>query len=184
MRDGRNVLEAVIGKPVGETREFAAALRSGDPALAERVVESLRRLSILAEVSDTVTEQLTLDHQLPRMITLICEVFDAERATLFLNDPDAGELFSRVASGEGVREIRIPSSAGIAGAVFQSGEPVVIDDVYKDRRFNPEVDRQTGYVTRNMLCVPLRNREGKPNGVTQVLNKRKGAFTEDDEALL
>ncbi len=184
MRGARNVLETVIGKPVGESRDLAAALKSGDLALAERVVELLRRLSILAEVSDTVTEHMTLDHQLPRMIALITEVFDAERATLFLNDPDAGELFSRVASGEGVREIRIPAGAGIAGAVFQSGEPVIIDDVYKDARFNPEVDRQTGYVTQNMLCVPLRNREGKPRGVTQVLNKRRTAFTEDDRALL
>jgi len=181
MRDGRNVLETVFG--VGES-DFAAALRGGDPALADRVLESLRRLSILAEVSDTVTEHLTLDHQLPRMIALITEVFDAERATLFLNDPDAGELFSRVASGEGVREIRIPAGAGIAGAVFQSGAPVIIDDVYKDPRFNPEVDRQTGYVTRNMLCVPLRNRDGKSSGVTQVLNKRRGAFTDGDRTLL
>ena len=184
MKDAHHVLEAAIGSSIGDSRELAAALKRGDADLAERVVESLRRLSILAQVSDTVTEHLTLDHQLPRMIELITEVFDAERATLFLHDPDAGELFSRVASGEGVREIRIPAGAGIAGAVFLSGEPVIIDDVYKDARFNPEVDRQTGYVTRNMLCVPLRNRDGKASGVTQVLNKRRGAFTADDRALL
>ena len=82
----------------------------------------MRRLSVLAEVADTVTEQLSLDHQLPRMIALITEVFDAERATLFLLDPDTGELFSRVAAGDGMREIRIPATAGIAGAVFRLGQ--------------------------------------------------------------
>jgi adenylate cyclase len=184
MQDGRNVLAAVLGGAIAAGEDLAAALRGGDPALVERVVDALRRLAILAEVSDTVTEELSLDHQLPRMIALITEVFDAERATLFLHDPEAGELFSRVASGEGVREIRIPATAGVAGSVFQCGAAAIIDDAYKDPRFNPEVDRRTGYVTRNMLCVPFKNREGKPAGVTQVLNKRAGTFGEADCALL
>jgi adenylate cyclase len=184
MEHARSVLESVIGRSVDGASDLAEALRSGDSELSERLYESLRRLAVLTEVSDTVTEQLSLDHQLPRMIALIADVFGAERATLFLFDPDTGELFSRVAVGDAVREIRIPATAGIAGAVFQSGVPEIIGDAYRDTRFNPEVDRQTGYVTRNMLCVPLRSREGKISGVTQALNRRSGDFTATDLALL
>ena len=184
MKRSRSVIETVIGRPIGDARELAALLGSGDHAVADRLIDQLRRLSLLAAVSDTVTEQLSLDHQLPRMISLITDVFDAERATLFLHDPETGELFSRVAAGDVVREIRIPATAGIAGAVFRSGKAEIIPDAYKDARFNQEIDRQTGYITRNILCVPLRSRSGAVVGVTQALNKRAGSFTEADLALL
>ncbi|HKS89207.1 MAG TPA: GAF domain-containing protein [Stellaceae bacterium] len=143
----------------------------------------MRRLRLLAEVADTVTQHLSLDHQLPRLIDLITEALAAERATLFLYDRDSGELFSRVLSGEGIAEIRIPASAGIAGAVFGSGKPEIVPDAYQDYRFNPEIDRRSGYHTRDVLCVPLRNREDEAIGVTQVLNKRDGSFGAADLAL-
>src|SRR5215831_14243136 len=165
------------------SRRLAALLGSeSDPATSP--ADAIRRLSVLVEVADTVTQRLSLDHQLPRLIDLIIEALDAERATLFLHDADAGELFSRVAHGEGVSEIRIPQSVGIAGSVFGSGVAEIIDDAYRDARFNPEVDRLTGYRTRNIQCVPLRNRADQVIGVTQVLNKRSGPFTTADMTLL
>jgi adenylate cyclase len=158
-------------------------LSTGGPPLAEQTIDELRRLRVLVEVADTVTQDLSLDRQLPRLIDLITEALDAERATLFLYDTDADVLFSRVLRGEGVTEICIPATAGIAGAVFTAGTAEIIPDVYQDHRFNPEIDRQTGYRTRNILCLPLRSREGRPVGVTQVLNKRSGDFGPDDLAL-
>ena len=86
------------------------------PPLAKQPIDELRRLRVLVEVADTVTQDLSLDRQLPRLIELITEALDAERATLFLYDSDADALFSRVLRGEGVTEIRMPSTAGIAGA--------------------------------------------------------------------
>ena len=166
------------------TSRTLAALVGGELIPAAAAGDAIRRLSVLVEVADTVTQRLSLDHQLPRLIDLIIEALDAERATLFLHDADAGELFSRVAHGEGVSEIRIPQSVGIAGSVFGSGVAEIIDDAYRDARFNPEVDRRTGYRTRNILCVPLRNRADQVIGVTQVLNKRSGPFTTADLALL
>ena len=166
------------------TSRTLAALVGGELVPAAAAGDAIRRLSVLVEVADTVTQRLSLDHQLPRLIDLIIEALDAERATLFLHDADAGELFSRVAHGEGVSEIRIPQSVGIAGSVFGSGVAEIIDDAYRDARFNPEVDRHTGYRTRNILCVPLRNRADQVIGVTQVLNKRSGPFTTADMALL
>ena len=166
------------------TSRTLAALAGGESILAAAAGDAIRRLSVLVEVADTVTQRLSLDHQLPRLIDLIIEALDAERATLFLHDADAGELFSRVAHGEGVSEIRIPQSVGIAGSVFGSGVAEIIDDAYRDARFNPEVDRLTGYRTRNIQCVPLRNRADQVIGVTQVLNKRSGPFTTADMTLL
>ncbi len=183
MPEHANVLGAIVGETVGDASELAA-LCAGDPAAAERVIAGLRRLAVLAEVADTVTEHLSLDHQLPRLIGLIATVFDAERATMFLHDPDTGELFSRVARGDGVAEIRVPATAGIAGEVFRSGRPEIIADAYRDPRFNPEIDRRTGYHTTNILCVPLCNREAAVIGVTQALNKRGGDFTAADLTLL
>src|SRR5207302_1611728 len=148
----------------------------------EDLIDEVHRLRVLVEVANTVTQRLALDHQLPRLIDLIAEAFDADRAALFLYDRDSGELLSRVLRGEGVAEIRIPSTAGIAGAVFTAGVAEIIADVYQDSRFNPEIDRRTGYRTRNILCLPLRNRDGQVIGVTEVLNKRSGDFHEGDLA--
>ncbi len=156
---------------------------TGAPAVAKQLIDEVRRLRVLAEVANTVTQDLSLDRQLPRLIDLITEALDAERAALFLYDRDAGELLSRVLRGEGVAEIRMPATAGIAGAVFSAGIAEIIPDVYQDSRFNPEIDRRTGYRTRNILCIPLRNHDGQAIGVTEILNKRSGDFGEEDLAL-
>ena len=166
------------------TSRTLAALLGSESVPAAAADDAIRRLSVLVEVGETVTQRLSLDHQLPRLIDLIVEALDAERATLFLHDADAGELFSREARGDGISEIRIPQTVGIAGSVFGSGVGEIIDDAYRDPRFHPEVDRQTGYRTRNILCVPLRNRADQVIGVTQVLNKRSDRFTAIDMTLL
>jgi adenylate cyclase len=173
----------ISSEPGVPQRAALAEPQPGAFAPPQAVTGELRRLRVLAEVADTVTRDLSLDRQLPRLIDLITEALDAERATLFLYDRDTGELFSRVLAGEGVAEIRIAAAAGIAGAVFGAGRAEIVADAYRDRRFNPEIDRRTGYRTRDVLCVPLQNRDGRTIGVTQVLNKRAGAFGPDDLAL-
>src|SRR5262249_40633490 len=105
-------------------------------------------------------------------------------STLFLNDDKTAELWSEVGQGLRSMQIRIPNHAGIAGAVFISGKSINIPYAYADLRFNPTVDRKTGYFTRSILCVPAVNQHGKVIGVTQVLNKRGGPFTEEDESRL
>src|SRR6516164_7954872 len=163
-----------------ELESFATGLEASRAEAAGRLVDGIRHLSALVEVSETVTQSFSLDHQLPRLIELITELLDAERATLFLHDPESGELFSRVAQGEGLTEIRVSDRDGIVGSVFRSGITEIIADAYADTRFNREVDRRTGYRTRDLLSVPLRNQAGQVMDVTQVLNKRSGTFTETD----
>jgi GAF domain-containing protein len=83
---------------------------------------------------------------------------------------------------EEMGEIRFPVGVGIAGAVAQSGDSIRIDDAYSDPRFNREVDKQTGFRTRSILCLPVKNLRGDVFAVAQLLNRKDGkAFSADDE---
>ena len=142
-----------------------------------------KEMEFISIVSD-VTAEIDLGALLQRVMEEATKMLDADRATLFLNDEKTKELFSRVAMGEGIGEIRLPNTAGIAGSVFTSGKSMNIPYAYADLRFNPSFDKQTGYFTRSILCVPVVNKEGKVIGCTQVLNKTGGKFTDEDESRL
>jgi adenylate cyclase len=134
-------------------------------------------------VSD-ITAEIDLGALLNKVMSEATRMLNAERSTLFLNDEKKGELFSKVGMGLDAIVIRFPNHMGIAGAVFQSGETINIPHAYADLRFNPSFDKKTGYFTRSILCVPVINKVGKTIGVTQVLNKRGGSFTQQDESRL
>lgn len=152
--------------------------------LVSKMGDLLHHISALVDVSNKVSDTLSLDVLLPRLMEIISDTMNADRSTLFLNDNETGELFSRVAQGNTIGEIRFPNNMGIAGSVFTSGEPIIIPDAYADERFNQEVDKKTGYRTRNILCTAIRNK-GKIIGVTQILNKNDNAdFDQADLTLL
>lgn len=146
--------------------------------------EQLSHLKMLLDVGRKVAAQDTLDTVLETLIDLACKECDADRGTLFLNDPQTGELFSRIALGMRRREIRLMNDDGIAGAVFQSGAWEIIPDAYGDDRFNASVDRETGYKTRNILCAPIRTAKNEVIGVAQMLNKNGGEFSQRDGEVL
>jgi adenylate cyclase len=156
----------------------------GQSERAESGRDSRATYAILLEVMNSLTAERDLDKLLHKIMHKTLEVMDAERSTLFLLDESKQELWSKVAEGVGMKEIRVPLGAGIAGHVAKTGETVNIVDAYQDPRFNPEVDRKTGYRTRTILCMPMKSPEGRIMGVLQVLNKRTGVFTREDEELL
>jgi adenylate cyclase len=161
-----------------------AAIAITNARLNEELRKRMEISETLLRVMRAVSSELALDQLLGKIVAMTSEVMDAERATLFLLDRRRGDLWSKVAQGIGSQEIRVPLGVGIVGHVAGAGETVNIADVYRDARFNPEVDRRTGYRTRNMLCMPLRNESAEIVGVIQVLNKRNGPFTGEDEELL
>jgi adenylate cyclase len=108
----------------------------------------------------------------------------AERSTLFLNDKKTNQLWSEVGEGLNMSQINFPNHVGIAGVVFTTGKTINIPHAYADMRFNPKFDRETGFFTRSILCVPVVNKTGEVIGVTQVLNKQGGPFTAEDESRL
>jgi adenylate cyclase len=140
--------------------------------------------SVLLDVMRSLAAERQLDDLLLKITQKASEVLDADRSTIFLVDEDKGELWSKVAQGADMKEIRVPLTAGIAGYVGRTGETLNIPDAYQDPRFNIDVDKRTGYRTRTILAAPMRNRQGKILGVVQVLNKSAGVFTANDETLL
>ena len=173
-RDKENILQRAVAV-------FPEAERE---ALLQQIDDLVRRLDALIEATQKVREPLSFDVLLTRLMALITEAFDADRSSLFLYDAETRELYSRVAQGGLIREIRFPADAGIAGSVFQSQQPAIILNAYADARFNSAVDAETGYHTHSILCAPLRTRAGLVVGVTEVLNKRSGDFTVADCVLL
>ncbi len=148
------------------------------------------RAGLLYELGCAFAERIELDELVPLVMAKCRDVLDAEGAAVLLLDARRNELyFPYVADADSnaaaqLRQLRFPASRGIAGAVLQSGRPLRVDDAASDSRFYSGVDRHTGLITRNLLCAPLRSRQGA-TGVIQVLNRRGGnAFTDDDLAFL
>ena len=173
--DDLKLLEAMTG-------QASAALVSAS-RLEDVDARRSEEMEFLRLVSD-ITAELDLDALLQRVMAEATRMLRAERSTLFLLDERTNELFARVAEGDSVGEIRFPATEGIAGAVFSSGESINIAHAYADLRFNPELDRRTGFFTRSILCVPVISNDGHIIGVTQVLNRRGGRFTPEDEQRL
>ena len=160
----------------------ALVLENNSPEVAGEVAHLLHQYSAVLDVAGRFASETSLGVLLPQVIRVVTAALGAEVATLFLYDPDTDELWSRIARGVGVDEIRIPADVGIVGSVFRSGEHLNIPDAYADPRFNPEADVETGFKTRNIICVPLRNRQGSVIGATQVLNKRAPGDLQFDDA--
>jgi putative ABC transport system ATP-binding protein len=167
--------------------ELTARLESMHP---EEFQEALERVTREAEhflrvsgLAQNEAFEALLDNMLVAFTHKIGDLMSADRASLFLVDPLSGELWSKAArdAGGALVEIRISPGHGIAGAVAASGEPVALADAYTDPRFDPSADRATGYRTKDVLCVPIRDLEGRVFAVAQALNKRgDGGFDASD----
>ena len=165
------------------TEQAAIAIQGN--IIVEQVEAARKQELEFLDVVSQVSSELELTPLLQKIISTISTMLDCERATLFINDEKTNELYTEV--GEGLDEksiIRFPNHLGIAGTVFTSGESVNIPHAYADLRFNPSFDKQTGFFTRSILCMPVLNKEGKAIGVSQVLNKRGGSFNTEDEKRL
>jgi sigma-B regulation protein RsbU (phosphoserine phosphatase) len=142
------------------------------------------KLTFLMEASKALNSTLDLSELLGRILEVAKTQVDAERGTLFLVDDRTNEIWSLIAHGLEKQEIRLPLGKGIAGHVAKTGETVIIPDAYADPRFNPDVDKRTGYHTRSILCLPILNKAGKVIAALQLLNKNEGTFTEEDAEFL
>ena len=141
-------------------------------------------LLALLKVGRTMAVETNLDTLLTIIAKEINIALEADRCTVFLLDTEKNELWSKVALGVDLQEIRFSANLGIAGYVVQTGETINIADAYNDKRFNKEIDNKTGYETKSILCMPIRNMSHEIIGAFQVLNKKGGHFTQKDEDLL
>lgn len=141
-------------------------------------------LVALLRIGQTVSAETDIDVLLEVIAQETKSAIQADRCSVFLYDREKNELWSKVALGMESEEIRFPADKGLAGHVVQTGETINIKDAYSDERFNKEIDLKTGYITKTILCMPIKNLNQEIIGAFQVLNKMGGGFSEEDEDLL
>ena len=168
-------------------RELSARIRKTDDNIVLRLEEQriaiesrYQKLQNLIDASKSINSTLDLDKLLGLILDAATKSIGADRGTLYLVDDVKKELWSKILQGSNMIEIRLPIGKGLSGFVAEKGETILIPDTYADPRFNPEIDKQSGYRTRNMLCMPMKNKDGKLIGVFQLLNKKEGAFDAED----
>ncbi len=142
-----------------------------------------KKLNILLEFGKEVARENDLDRLLLLMANFARNLLTSDRCSIFLYDEKKEELWTKVAHGIN-DDIRINANQGIAGSAAMSQENQIIVDAYKDFRFNPEIDKKTGYHTKTILAVPLVDHSDKTIGVFQILNKHDGIFGNEDVELL
>lgn len=149
-----------------------------------RFQHEYKKMERLIEAVKILNSTLNLDELLKIILDIALESVKGERGTLYLLDNEKKELWSKVLIGSERVKIRLPVGTGIAGYVAATGDVVNIADAYLDPRFNPEIDKVTGFHTTSMLCMPMKNKEDEIIGVFQLLNKINGTFNDEDVSFI
>jgi putative nucleotidyltransferase with HDIG domain len=150
------------------------------------ILKSLEQLSTLIDLSTLINSTLDTSEIRKRAIEAAVRLLEVEAGSLLLVDQETGDLFFEVAlgdKGEHLKEVRLKKGEGIAGWVAEKGEALIIHDVQLDRRFFKHADQYSTFVTRNILCVPVKSKN-KILGVLEALNKKQGVFDDDDKQAL
>ncbi|MEO6110899.1 MAG: HAMP domain-containing sensor histidine kinase [Nitrospiraceae bacterium] len=144
------------------------------------------QLEAVERISHTLFQSIDLDELVETTLHIALEEVGAEAGSILLAYPEKEELIFQYSIGEKPvsRGTAIPWDKGISGSVFQSGEPRITNQVNQDPSHLHQIDETTGFVTHDMLTVPLRRWRGEPIGVLNVLNKRAGPLTNHDLGLL
>lgn len=150
----------------------------------EKLPQKRDPLIALLKIGQAVSAETDIDALLKVIAEETKSAIQADRCSVFLYDKKNEELWSKIALGMDSQEIRFPVDKGLAGHVVKTGETINIKDAYLDDRFNKEIDMQTGYKTKTILCMPIKNLNHEIIGAFQVLNKLSGEFSEEDEDLL
>ncbi len=145
---------------------------------------SNEKFEMIIKAAQLVNSNIKLDDVLKNIVDVALDLTNADRGTLYLVNNDTNELWSKVLTGDGIKEIRLRFGEGIAGWVAEKGETVNIEDAHSDPRFKGSIDKESGYETKSMLCFPIRNKRDEIIGVLQLLNSMNGKFSEQDEWFL
>lgn len=147
--------------------------------------DRINKLESVLDASKAIHSILNLDDLLSAILSKSIECIGAERGTIYLIDNKKDVFWSKVQTGEEKLTIELPLGVGIAGHVAKTGKTVNVKDTSKDSRFYEEIDNSSGFTTKNMLCMPLKNRKNNILGVFQLLNKNTGGhFTQSDEEFI
>ena len=142
------------------------------------------QLKTILSIAAEIVSFPDVEGLLERIAVDATKLLQCDRASIFLWDRDHNELVARPALGVPGGSLRLPEKTGIVGEVLQTGKTVVVDDAYAEPRFSRKVDEASGYITRNLMCVPMVGGDRQTLGVFEVINKLNGSFNADDEELL
>ena len=154
--------------------------RADEISLIDKSNRSLKRLRATNVLAHSFAGETDTQHLLERIAEESARLLGADRASIFIRDVDQRTLIACPALGVEGGKLFLPDNKGIVGDAIQSGKPIVVDDAYSDARFDQTVDKQTGYKTRNLLCIPLFDADGGVIGAFELINKLDGDFTDDD----
>ncbi|MCX5786801.1 MAG: GAF domain-containing protein [Elusimicrobia bacterium] len=146
--------------------------------------ELQNRLNLLVQFGGVVSKETHLDKLLEIIAAQVKKILNCDRCTVFILDRHTNELWSKIAQDMQNTEIRMPFNKGIAGEVASTDRTINIRNAYNETHFNPDIDRLTGYATKTILAVPLKNVSGRIIGVFEVINKTTGYFDTEDEGIL
>ncbi len=159
--------------------------RRADRRAADRQLRTRNRKYLkLLEFARIITSEINFDRLFKLIISETNRLMDTEICSIFLIDDQNQYLEAFISTDQPGDAIRISKDQGVAGWVFRNKSPLIVDDPYCDPRFCQDVDKQTGFKTRGILCVPLINRKEDCIGTIQVLNKRRDAFSDEDQEML
>ena len=150
-------------------------------------ISLIQRIKSFLEATVALVGSVENGHSISILIKNTCKILNCDRASLFIHDRITDMLVVHSAEGLKRNQIKVPKNKGVVGTVFMTGEKLKIDNAYQDMRFNKEVDRKTGYKTRNIMCYPLIDNDGDIFGAIQAINKLGGkdaSFDNNDEELL
>ncbi|MCK5148310.1 SpoIIE family protein phosphatase [bacterium] len=151
--------------------------------LIEKLQSFNKSLKFLHQISQDISTVKPLSQLLIEIMESSKILMQAEASSLLLYDENDHKLHFHVATGEKgqiIKQFSIELGEGIAGWVAKHGKALLIEDCYKDPRFNPEYDKRSNFITRSMICVPLM-RKDRLLGVIQVINKKNGVVFEPED---
>jgi serine/threonine protein kinase len=191
----RDILERAIAKDpetrFGDATALSDAISAFEGQVLDRVLAEVSvtrakmvKLMVILEANKSLAATFDPTETLRIILKTATSETDAERGTIFLKDPESGELVSQILEGGSVNPIRLPAGTGIAGAVAQTGQTVNSFDAYQDPRFDKRTDASSGFKTVSILAAPMRTPRGEIVGVVEILNKRRRNFTREDEEFL
>lgn len=185
---------------VDPTEDTPLAMPENLTALATHITTALDRaflrqtvdrqdieFAVVSEISYALTSTLSLQNIYRQLMEPVRRTLNVGSVSVGLIEQPSGDIiFVDMLMGDLFKDlptIRLKKGQGIAGWVSEHRQPVIINDVYADKRFYSRVDRQSGFQTNNMICTPLQI-EDRVIGILQAINKQNGDFNENDLRLL
>ncbi|MBI3037968.1 GAF domain-containing protein, partial [bacterium] len=188
---GLLVLPVVLDAVATGIEEFRQLATDSISNFMETELVKLRveELATLLEVGKAISSTLELTDLLKKIMHMATQVMRCETSTVYLVDSKTHELYFHIVQGDSsvgarLQEIRLPMGTGLAGWCAKENKPVIVPDTSKDPRFFKGADKKSGFVTRSMICVPMRLKDDVI-GVLQVLNRTGDiSFNEHDIEML